>query len=124
MRLSPASFRVLREEGTEQSFSSSLNKEDRRGGYYCAGCDLLLFRSESKFDSGTGWPSFFAPVPGSIETKLDFKMILPRTEYHCIRCGGHQGHRFNDGPEPTGERWCNNGVALYFVPDAEKGSPA
>ena len=115
-RLDKMQFYVLREEGTERAFSSPLNDEKRKGEYRCAGCDLLLFTSEMKYDSGTGWPSFFTIVEGHIETKTDFKLIYPRTEYHCVRCGGHQGHVFNDGPEPTGERWCNNGVALHFVP--------
>jgi len=114
--LSPEQFRVLRQAGTEGPFSSALNKEYGQGNYVCAGCDLPLFESDTKFDSGTGWPSFYAPIEGHIETKRDFKMILPRTEYHCARCGGHQGHVFNDGPEPTGQRWCNNGVALKFIP--------
>lgn len=114
--LSPEQFRVLRDEGTERPFTSPLNAEKRKGEYRCAGCDLPLFRSEMKYDSGTGWPSFFTVIEGRVETKVDFKLIYPRTEYHCARCGGHQGHRFNDGPPPTGERWCNNGVALTFVP--------
>jgi len=114
--LTPEQFNVLRQEGTERAFSSSLNKEYGQGSYVCAGCDLPLFESDTKFDSGTGWPSFYAPIEGSVETKRDFMMILPRTEYHCARCGGHQGHVFNDGPEPTGQRWCNNGVALKFIP--------
>ncbi|NWF35368.1 peptide-methionine (R)-S-oxide reductase MsrB [Mariprofundus sp. KV] len=114
--LTAAQYDVLRREGTERPFTSELNKQYGRGVYHCAGCDLALFSSETKFDSGTGWPSFYAPIEGQIETKRDFKMILPRTEYHCARCGGHQGHVFNDGPEPTGQRWCNNGVALRFVP--------
>ena len=114
--LTPEQYDVLRGEGTERAFTSELNKEYRKGVYHCAGCDYPLFSSDTKFDSGTGWPSFYAPVEGHIETKRDFKMILPRTEYHCARCGGHQGHVFNDGPEPTGQRWCNNGVALKFVP--------
>ncbi|MDQ6999648.1 MAG: peptide-methionine (R)-S-oxide reductase MsrB [Mariprofundus sp.] len=114
--LSPEQFNVLRQAGTERAFSSALNKEYGRGSYVCAGCDLPLFESDTKFDSGTGWPSFYAPIEGSVETKRDFMMILPRTEYHCARCGGHQGHVFNDGPEPTGQRWCNNGVALKFIP--------
>jgi len=114
--LTAAQYDVLRREGTERPFTSELNKQYGRGIYHCAGCDLPLFSSETKFDSGTGWPSFYAPIEGQIETKRDFKMILPRTEYHCARCGGHQGHVFNDGPEPTGQRWCNNGVALRFVP--------
>ncbi|MDX1657094.1 MAG: peptide-methionine (R)-S-oxide reductase MsrB [Candidatus Competibacteraceae bacterium] len=114
--LTPEQFHVLREEGTEPPFTSPLNDEKRRGTYLCAGCELPLFTSEMKYDSGTGWPSFFTHIDGRLETKLDFKLILPRTEYHCARCGGHQGHVFEDGPEPTGERWCNNGVALKFVP--------
>jgi len=115
-QLTPEQFDVLRKEGTERPFSSALNKEYGKGRYVCAGCELPLFDSATKFDSGTGWPSFYAPIEGQIETKRDFKMILPRTEYHCARCGGHQGHVFNDGPEPTGQRWCNNGVALKFIP--------
>lgn len=109
-------FDVLRKEGTERPFTSPLNDEKRDGTYTCAGCDLPLFSSETKFDSGTGWPSFYAPIEGHLQTKRDFKLILPRTEYHCARCGGHQGHIFKDGPPPTGERWCNNGVALKFIP--------
>lgn len=116
-RLSSAAYDVLREEGTERPFTSPLNDEKRDGLYLCAGCDLPLFTSAMKFDSGTGWPSFFTVIPEHMETKRDFKLIWPRTEYHCARCGGHQGHVFKDGPEPTGERWCNNGVALRFVPE-------
>ncbi|MFN2327937.1 MAG: peptide-methionine (R)-S-oxide reductase MsrB [Chromatocurvus sp.] len=115
-RLSSAAYDVLREEGTERPFTSTLNDEKRDGLYLCAGCDLPLFTSAMKFDSGTGWPSFFTAIPDHMDTKRDFKLIWPRTEYHCTRCGGHQGHVFKDGPEPTGERWCNNGVALRFVP--------
>jgi len=114
--LSPEQFDVLRREGTEPAFSSPLNKEYGKGVYVCAGCALTLFESIHKFDSGTGWPSFTMPIEDHIETKRDFRMILPRTEYHCARCGGHQGHVFSDGPAPTGQRWCNNGVALQFVP--------
>jgi peptide-methionine (R)-S-oxide reductase len=113
-QLTPAQFEVLREEGTERSFSSELNDEKAAGIFVCAGCDLPLFSSRMKYDSGTGWPSFFTAIPGALETKRDFKLVWPRTEYHCIRCGGHQGHVFDDGPAPTGQRWCNNGVALRF----------
>ena len=114
--LSPEQYEVLRREGTERPFTSPLNGEKRPGRYVCAGCELPLFTSEMKFDSGTGWPSFFTALPNSTETKSDFKLIIPRTEYHCARCGGHQGHLFNDGPQPSGERWCNNGLALKFIP--------
>jgi len=114
--LTPEQYQVLREQATEPPFSSKLNGEYGRGDYLCAGCDLPLFRSETKFDSGTGWPSFYAPIKNHTETSRDYKLIIPRIEYHCARCGGHQGHVFNDGPEPTGQRWCNNGVALSFLP--------
>jgi len=114
--LSPEQFDVLRNEATEPPFSSPLNKQYGEGTYHCAACDLPLFESSAKFDSGTGWPSFYSPIEAHIETKRDFSLVWPRTEYHCARCGGHQGHVFNDGPEPTGQRWCNNGVALKFTP--------
>jgi peptide-methionine (R)-S-oxide reductase len=114
-RLSPAAYQVLRKEGTERPGSSPLDREKRKGTYHCAGCELALFTSEMKFDSGTGWPSFYTSLPEALGTSTDFKMILPRTEYHCARCGGHQGHVFDDGPQPTGKRYCNNGVALHFV---------
>lgn len=114
--LSPEQYRVLRREGTERAGTSALNAEKRAGTYFCAGCGLPLFRSDTKFDSGTGWPSFYDVIPGHVETKRDFKLIMPRTEYHCARCDGHQGHVFSDGPKPTGLRYCNNGVALRFEP--------
>ncbi|MEZ5895202.1 MAG: peptide-methionine (R)-S-oxide reductase MsrB [Parvularculaceae bacterium] len=115
-RLTPEAFAVLRKEATERAFTSPLNDEKRDGIYACAGCGYELFSSDKKFESGTGWPSFFDPLPDVLGSKRDFKMILPRTEYHCARCGGHQGHVFEDGPEPTGLRYCNNGVALTFKP--------
>lgn len=110
-------FEVLRKEGTERPYSSPFNTEKRKGIFICAGCDLPLFLSAFKYDSGTGWPSFYDVLPGRVETKQDFQLLLPRTEYHCARCGGHHGHVFNDGPKPTGLRYCNNGVALKFVPE-------
>jgi len=117
-RLSPAQYHVLREEGTERPFTSPLNDEKRKGTFHCAGCDLALFSSDMKFDSGTGWPSFFTTLPGVVGTKRDYKYGWTRVEYHCARCGGHHGHVFEDGPKPTGLRYCNNGVALKFVPVA------
>jgi peptide-methionine (R)-S-oxide reductase len=115
-RLPPAAFGVLRHEDTERAGTSPLDHEYRPGVFVCAGCNLPLYSSAMKFDSGTGWPSFFTTIPGAMQTKRDFAMILPRTEYHCSKCGGHQGHVFDDGPQPTGKRWCNNGVALRFIP--------
>ena len=114
--LTPEQYHVLREEGTERPWTSPLNKEKRAGTYACAGCEQPLFTSAMKYDSGTGWPSFYTVIDGAVATKRDFKLILPRTEYHCARCGGHQGHIFKDGPKPTGLRYCNNGVALSFTP--------
>jgi len=115
-RLDPEQYRVLRREGTEHAHTSPLNEEKRRGTFRCAGCGQALFGSDAKYDSGSGWPSFFRPLPGAVQTKRDFHLLLPRTEYHCARCGGHQGHVFDDGPAPTGQRFCNNGVALKFEP--------
>jgi peptide-methionine (R)-S-oxide reductase len=109
-------FHILFEAGTEPRYSSPLLKESRTGTYVCAACRLPLFSSKTKYESGTGWPSFWAPLEGRIDTKKDMKLGYPRTEYHCRRCGGHQGHVFEDGPEPTGLRYCNNGLALSFVP--------
>jgi peptide-methionine (R)-S-oxide reductase len=117
--LAPEAYQVLRHEGTERAGTSPLNDEKRTGTFVCAGCGAPLFTSAMKFDSGTGWPSFFEALPGAFETKRDFRLIWPRTEYHCATCGGHHGHVFDDGPAPTGQRWCNNGVALRFVPEGE-----
>jgi len=118
--LTKEQFNVLRKEGTERPFTSPLNNEKRAGTFACAGCGLPLFTSDTKYDSGTGWPSFFRAIPGHVETKTDYKIGVPRTEYHCARCGGHQGHIFEDGPQPTGLRYCNNGVSLTFTPAGEK----
>jgi len=115
-RLTEMEFYVLRQEGTERAGTSPLDKQYGAGSYVCAGCELELFTSDMKFDSRTGWPSFFTVVQGAVGTKEDRKLFSLRTEYHCARCGGHQGHVFGDGPHPTGLRYCNNGVALKFVP--------
>ena len=115
-RLTPAQYAVLREEDTERPFSSPLDREKRRGTFLCAGCDNELFSSRTKFDSGTGWPSFYRPLPGAVGTSTDYKLGYPRTEVHCADCGGHLGHVFNDGPRPTGLRYCMNGLAMRFRP--------
>jgi peptide-methionine (R)-S-oxide reductase len=112
-------FHILFDEGTEPPNSSPLNQVKQEGTYICAACYLPLFESETKYESGTGWPSFYQPIAGRIDTKLDLKMVWPRTEYHCVRCGGHQGHVFEDGPQPTGLRYCNNGLALKFIPSSQ-----
>ena len=113
--LTPEQYAVLREQDTERAFTSPLNKEHRKGTFTCAGCDLPLFSSETKFDSGTGWPSFFAPLDDAVRQENDYTFGMLREEVHCRRCGGHLGHVFNDGPPPTGKRYCMNGVALKFV---------
>jgi peptide-methionine (R)-S-oxide reductase len=117
--LPPERYAILFEEDTEPPGSSPLNEEHRDGVFICAACYLPLFDSKAKFESGTGWPSFTEPIDGRVGTKTDYKLIVPRTEYHCARCGGHQGHVFEDGPPPTGQRWCNNGLALQFVPKGD-----
>ncbi len=117
--LSPEAFKVLRQHGTERAGTSPLNHEKRTGVFHCAACNHPLFDSATKFESGTGWPSFFRPLPGAIETRLDRSFFMTRTEVHCANCGGHLGHVFDDGPAPTGERYCMNGVALSFTPRSE-----
>jgi peptide-methionine (R)-S-oxide reductase len=115
-RLTPEQFRILRQQGTERAGTSPLNREHRSGTYLCAGCDLPVYRSQDKFESGTGWPSFIRPIRGNVRTRPDNTLFMSRTEVHCRRCGGHLGHVFDDGPPPTGQRWCMNGVALKFAP--------
>ena len=117
-KLRPEEYDVLRKDGTERPNSSVLNNEKRVGDYLCVGCDSKIFTSEMKFDSGTGWPSFYDYIQGSLEFKTDFKIVIPRKEYHCAKCQGHHGHVFKDGPEPTGLRYCNNGIVLKFIPKA------
>jgi len=116
--LTTEQYYILRQEGTEKPFTSPLNDEKREGEYLCAACNTPLFSSKMKYDSGTGWPSFFEHHPNVIGTKLDFKLLLPRTEYHCAVCEGHHGHLFDDGPQQTGKRYCNNGLSLFFKPKA------
>jgi len=118
--LSPGAYDVLRRRGTEAPYSSPLEKEHRPGTFSCAGCDLPLFSSDAKFESGTGWPSFTAPLPDAVRTMTDHELLYPRTEVHCRRCGGHLGHVFDDGPQPAGKRYCMNGVALKFTPAANR----
>jgi len=120
--LSPAAYRVLRHQDTEAPFTSPLNNEHRKGIFACAGCALDLFSSDTKFDSGTGWPSFFRPLPGAVQTSSDKSLFMERTEVHCRRCGGHLGHVFDDGPKPTGLRYCMDGYALVFHPAAASAS--
>lgn len=115
-QLTPAQYRVLREHGTERAGTSPLNREKRKGMFTCAGCGQPLFASDAKYESGTGWPSFYAPLPDAVGTQTDHSLFMTRTEVHCRRCGGHLGHVFDDGPRPTGQRYCMNGVALNFVP--------
>ena len=117
--LTPEQFRVLRQHGTERAFTSPLDQEYALGTYVCAGCALPLFNSETKYNSGTGWPSFYAPISGAIATSIDRSLWMTRIEVHCRRCGGHLGHVFNDGPPPTGKRYCMNGVALKFMADSQ-----
>ncbi|MGV2830074.1 peptide-methionine (R)-S-oxide reductase MsrB [Myxosarcina sp. GI1(2024)] len=119
--LTPEQFRVLRKHGTERAGTSPLDKNYDEGTYLCAGCGQPLFTSDTKFNSGTGWPSFYAPIEDGVETSVDRSLFMTRTEVHCSRCGGHLGHVFNDGPQPTGQRYCMNGVALEFTPEKQEG---
>jgi peptide-methionine (R)-S-oxide reductase len=121
-RLTASQYDILRKHGTERAGTSPLNREKRKGVFVCAGCDLPLFSSDTKFESGTGWPSFYQPLPGAVETKIDRSLFMTRTEVHCRRCLGHLGHVFDDGPPPTGLRYCMNGVALKFEPQAVSSS--
>jgi peptide-methionine (R)-S-oxide reductase len=121
-RLTPYQYAILRKHGTERAGTSPLNREKRKGIFACAGCDLPLFSSDTKFESGTGWPSFYQPLPDAVETKTDRSFLMTRTEVHCKRCLGHLGHVFDDGPPPTGLRYCMNGVALKFIPQAASSS--
>ena len=121
-RLDAAQFDVLRKHGTERAGTSALNREKRKGTFECAGCDLPLFSSDTKFESGTGWPSFYQPLPNAVETKTDRSFFMSRTEVHCSRCLGHLGHVFDDGPKPTGLRYCMNGVAMKFIADGASAS--
>lgn len=114
IKLTDEESRILKEEGTEHPWSSPLNDEKREGTFFCVGCGAPLFESGMKYDSGSGWPSFYQSIDGAFETKVDSKLGMTRTEYHCAKCGGHHGHLFEDGPEPTGLRYCNNGVGLRF----------
>ena len=118
-RLTPEQFEIARRKGTERAFTGEHWDRHDAGLYRCVCCGTPLFSSETKFESGTGWPSFTQPLPGHVDTKRDLGLIYPRTEYHCARCGGHQGHVFPDGPAPTGQRWCNNGLAVEFIPEGE-----
>ena len=120
--LTPEQYQVLRKHGTERPFSSPLDREKRAGTFHCGACDLPLFSSTAKFDSGTGWPSFFEPLPDAVGTAVDKSLFVTRTEVHCRRCGGHLGHVFDDGPKPTGLRYCMNGVAMRFAPDRAAGA--
>ena len=117
--LTPEQIFILKQEGTETPGSSPLNNEKREGSYHCAGCGTKLFESKTKYESGSGWPSFFQALPNVFETKIDHNSGYSRTEYHCTKCGGHHGHIFDDGPKPTGKRYCNNGVCLVFKPNKD-----